>query len=200
MRRSITFGSWEGKPLEWLVVAEDSDSLTLWCKSIVKNMAFGESRTVYYAESDVRKFLSGEFYEKAFSDEERERILPTELDNTEYQTYAGAVGIGAAAYSRESLTEHVYLFSIREMMKTYALTEEEIYRAGGTALWSRSPETSWNVSTVNCSEKILRGESPYTYESRSHDYTTDTFWTAQYPNSNFPDRINGVVPAMRIKK
>lgn len=200
MKESVTFGSWQEKPLEWLIINDDGASLTLWCKQAVTKMTFSESCSGYYAESDVRRFLEGEFYENAFSEEEKARILKTELDCTEYQTYYGAVGVGATAYRREPLCDHVFLLSIREIMKTYALTNEEIYHENAGTLWTRSPESHRSVSLVNCSAEILRGESPYTYESRSYDHTTGMVDSTTFPYFGFATNTSSVVPAVRIKK
>ena len=200
MKESVTFGRWQEKPLEWLIINDDGASLTLWCKQAVTKMTFSESCSAYYAESDVRRFLEGEFYENAFSEEEKARILKTELDCTEYQTYYGAVGVGATAYRREPLCDHVFLLSIREIMKTYALTNEEIYHENAGMLWTRSPESHRSVSLVNCSAEILRGESPYTYESRSYDHTTGMVDSTTFPYFGFATNTSSIVPAVRIKK
>jgi hypothetical protein len=49
-------------------------------------------------------------------------------------------------------------------------------------------------------EGILNGESPYEYESRSYDHTTGRIDSITFHYSAFSDRLNSVVPAMRIKK
>lgn len=200
MRSSITLGTWEGSPLEWLVLEDKDSVLTLWCRRVVARKVYNENGSAYYAESDVRRFLEGEFYEKAFSDEERSRILPTVLDCTEYQTYYGAVGVGASAYRRDPLTDKVFLLSVREIMKTYALSNEEIYHPDGGMLWTRCPEGHTTVSLICCNADILRGESPYEYESRSYDHTTGMVDSTTFPYSCFADRQNCVVPALRIRK
>ena len=200
MRKSISFGNWNGEPLEWLVLEEDDSSLVLWCKRSVANMEFNKNLSGYYSESDVRRFLSEEFYEKAFSDAEKSRILTTELDCTERQTYYGAVGVGATAYRREPLNEQIYLLSVREIMITYALKNDEIYRSDCSMFWTRSPDGNGLVSLVYCGKGILNGESPYEYESRSYDHTTGMIDSMTFPYSAFSDRTNSVVPAIRIKK
>ena len=200
MRKTILFGTWKDQPLEWLVIEETDTALTLWCKKVVANMPFSAEASAYYEESDVRAFLEGEFYEQAFSAKEKAQIIPTTLDMTEYQTYYGAVGVGATAYRRDSLTLPVFLLSVREIMKTYALTNEEIYHPDGGKLWTRSPESHRAVSLVDCTADILRGESPYTYESRSYDHTTGMVDSQTFPYFAFANSKNSVVPALRIRK
>ena len=200
MKESMEFGTWQGHPLEWLIINEDSESLILWCKQAVAKMAFSENKSAFYAESDVRRFLEGEFFENAFSSDEKARILKTEIDCTEYQTYYGAVGVGASAYRREPLCDRVFLLSIREIMKTYALTNEDIFHKDCGFLWTRSPESHSSVSLVYCSAGILRGEDPYTYESRSYDHTTGMVDSTTFPYSGFANNISSVIPAVKIKK
>ncbi len=200
MRKTVLFGSWEGKPLEWLVLQEDDTTLTLFCKQTVGTMPFSQKCCAYYAESDVRAFLEGEFYQTAFSPAEKTRIKETELDCTEYQTYYGAVSAGATAYRREPLTARVFLLSVREIMKTYALTPEELYRPSAAKFWSRSPYNHQDVSLIYCGDGILRGESPYTYESSSYDYTVDEIKTSTVPYSTYANKPSAVIPALRIAK
>ena len=202
MRRSVTLGVWEGKPLSWTVLEETENECTLLCESSVAFMPFSttEKPTAYYAESDIRHFLSEDFYENAFSAEEKAKILKTELDCTEFQTYYGAVGAGATAYARENLQETVYILSIREMMRTYVLTPEELHRTCGGMAWSRSPESNRSVSVVNCTSEILKGESPYTYQTASYDHTTGMVDYTTFPNTSYPSDPHHVVPAMKIKK
>lgn len=202
MREKITFGTWEGEPLTWLVLEETETECTLWCTRNVKTMPFSQSEkpTAYYAESDVRRFLQTEFYEAAFSEEEKARILETELDCTEYQTYYGAVGVGATAYRREPLGERVYLLSVREIMKTYALTKEELADGKRGLIWTRSPDSHTSVSLVDCTAGILRGDDPYTYETRSYDHTTGMVDSMTFPYTSYPTNNDCVVPAVRIRK
>ena len=200
MRRNITFGKWENKPLEWLVLEETETTLTLWCKRVVANMTFNESNSAYYEESNVRSFLENEFYEKAFTESEKKCIIPTELDCTEKQTYYGAVGAGATAYRRNSFMATVFILSVREIMRTYALTNEEIYHPDGVMFWTRSPNSHRSVSLVCCGKEILEGESPYTYESKSYDHTTGMVDSMTFPYDLFATGTSNVIPAIVIKK
>ena len=202
MREKITFGTWGGEPLEWLVIAQTETDRVLWCERSVASIPFslGEKPTAYYAESDVRRFLGQDFYEGAFSEEEKTHILETELDCTEYQTYHGAVGVGATAYRREPLNERVYLLSVREIMRTYALTKEELANGKRGLIWTRSPDSHTYVSLVDCTAGILRGESPYTYETRSYDHTTGMVDSMTFPYTSYPTSLHSVVPAVRLRK
>ncbi len=200
MRKTVTFGAWAEEPLEWLVLSEDEESLTLWCRRVVKKMAFCEKNSPFYAESDARVFLAGEFFETAFSEGEKARVLPTELNMHESETYYGAITAGALNLRREPITERVFLLSIRDIMKTYSISNDEIYKDGCDMLWARSPFTSGMPSLVDCSDAILRGKDPYTYISESYDYMSDTVKSSKVPHSAYPNRIYGIVPAVRIRK
>ena len=200
MREKMIFGSWDGKPLEWLVLDKDGESLTLWCCRSVADMRFAEGYSPFYAESGVRRFLNDEFYSKAFSDVEKERILLSEIDMSERQTYFGTVSYGLPLFRREPLEERVYLLSVREMMSTDALTPDELYQVGKGKIWTRSPEMQQTVSTVHIDDEILKGKSPYVTVTESYDYMSDTVKSSRSPNSVYPTAIRGVVPTVRIRK
>lgn len=200
MRKILIFGEYGGKPLEWFVVDESDTYLTLWCRSTVATLPYAQGFSPYYDESSVRDFLENEFYEKAFSPEEKEKILQTELDLSENQTYYGAFNGGATAYRRPNISARAYLLSPREMIKTYALTEEEIFRADAEKLWTRSPFSLQTVSLVNCEKEIFDGKSPYFYVSESYNPRTDEIVSSNVPFSAYPNREHGVVPAVRIMR
>ena len=200
MRENIKLGSWNGQTLEWLVVDRDDTSLTLWCKQTVAKMPFHQKFREYYSESIIRPFLEGEFYENAFSNEEKAKILDTVVDCSGNQTYDGALGAGASIYRCDPITAKVYLPSVREIMKTYALTNEEIYRADTERFWTRSANGHQTVSLINCSAEILSGKSPYTYDTESYNPIRDDYVTLTTPYFAYTNKEHSIIPVIRIKK
>ena len=200
MRENVKLGSWNGQSLEWLVVDGDDTSITLWCKQTVARMPFHKNFCEYYSESIIRPFLEGEFYENAFSTEEKAKILETAVDCSEKQTYYGTVSTGSLRYRCDPITAKVYLPSVREIMKTYALTNEEIYRADTERFWTRSPNGRQSVSLINCSKEILNGKSPYTYDTECYNPIRDDFVTLTTPYFADTNKEHSIIPVIRIKR
>ena len=79
---TVRFGSWQGAPLEWIVLDRDEDSLFLLCTSTPFQSDFGLEETAQdWATSRLRGELNGFFLESAFSAYESSLIMPTILDN-----------------------------------------------------------------------------------------------------------------------
>lgn len=95
----ISFGSYEqdndkanGKEsIEWIILEEKEDKLLVISKYVLDRHRYGVGE-VTWETSDVREWLNTEFINEAFTEEEQERILFTELenpDNADYGTDGG---------------------------------------------------------------------------------------------------------------
>ena len=70
------------KPIRWLVMRRDSDSLLVVSEYILDAKRYTENIfKVSWSECTLRAWLNGEFMEKAFDESERHLILLTELYN-----------------------------------------------------------------------------------------------------------------------
>ena len=84
---SVFMGSWpqsggKPEPVEWLVVEKFSDrAVCVISKYVLDAKAFcdGKDMADSWSGSTLRSWLNGEFYEKAFSDAEKRRILDAEV-------------------------------------------------------------------------------------------------------------------------
>ena len=64
------------EPIRWRIIHEEEDNtVILRCDSVINAMAYGEN--LDYFESNISSWLNGEFYNEAFSEEEKEIILDT---------------------------------------------------------------------------------------------------------------------------
>ena len=83
-KRIITFGTWDGKPIEWIVLKEELFAtlvigrLTLFSLELSWN---GQTGT--WKDSSLRKYLNGDFYNKAFTSDEKKKILNIFLEDPE---------------------------------------------------------------------------------------------------------------------
>ncbi len=93
---TFEFGKWEqdgkngGEPIKWIVLCQDvgkalvlSDKI-LECDYFKKGTDDQPYQPCLYKDSDVRAFLTGEFYNNAFSDAEKSMILTSKI-TTEYK-------------------------------------------------------------------------------------------------------------------
>lgn len=69
------------QPISWIVLDETENGQLLLSEYILDFMIFGDVRKPVrgWIDSDLRAWLNGPFYEAAFSEEEKERILPVEI-------------------------------------------------------------------------------------------------------------------------
>lgn len=92
----LTFGSWDqdgkngGEPVSWIVLYQGVGKALVLSEKILEYQCFknGTDEDKYpralYRDSDVRAFLNGEFYNNAFSDEEKAAILEAKI-TSEYK-------------------------------------------------------------------------------------------------------------------
>ena len=78
---SITFGSYpqgkkgEVRPIEWIVLDRDGSNLLVISRYGLENHCF-DANCSDWENSELRRWLNNEFFEKAFSDTDRARISP----------------------------------------------------------------------------------------------------------------------------
>ncbi len=78
--RSITLGTWNGNPIEWLVLKEEGLATLVISKDTIGKYYFdGNSSNNSWAHSWLRTFLNNDFYEKAFTAEEKKKIVNAKL-------------------------------------------------------------------------------------------------------------------------
>ena len=87
----ITFGSWDqdgkkgGEPISWIVLCQGVGKTFVLSEKILEYQCFKNATeadkypSALYKDSDLREFLNGEFYNKAFSDGEKAAILTVKI-------------------------------------------------------------------------------------------------------------------------
>ncbi len=82
-RRSITLGTWEGKPIQWLVLKEEGLATLVISRYPLLSHKFNENRNNgnRWDSSSLRKYLNNEFYKQAFNEEEKKRIVNAYLSS-----------------------------------------------------------------------------------------------------------------------
>ena len=116
--------------IDWYVIRVEEGRALLLTAQIVELRTYHHERAdLTWEISDMRAYLNGEFYEKAFSGEEKKWIAETEVSNetpADYKTDCG-----------NDTLDRLFLLSTREA---------EDYFADNAARRTTDPETGKNVS------------------------------------------------------
>lgn len=78
-KRVITFGTWNGAPIEWLVLKKDNFQVLLISKSSLFAKQFNSSNNNYWNTSTLCSFLNKEFWNTAFTTDEKKMVINTHL-------------------------------------------------------------------------------------------------------------------------
>ncbi len=106
------------EPIKWRILEEKDGIALLLCENIIDFEFFGGENC--YAGSMISDWLGYHFYENAFTDAEKDRILLTLVDNSEEST--GIENNRDACFDRE---ERVFLLSYKEAFESYGLTDKD---------------------------------------------------------------------------
>lgn len=113
--------------VSWLTIATKDDQSLLMSKSVLAFKPYDTSGTnSLWEHASLRRWLNEDFYAKAFSDDEKQSILPTQLDSTDESSEA----------------DNVFLLSIDEA-KTYL--DDQTMKADNW-WWLRNSDS--NVHTI----------------------------------------------------
>lgn len=110
--RSITFGHYKGKPIEWFVLKDSNGMLKLVSKYGLEEKRYHEEdEMVTWEECSLRAWLNDTFLNQAFTKEEQEAIVLSEL----YNDFFGA-GFDPA---QEDTEDKVFLLSTVEWIQGF---------------------------------------------------------------------------------
>jgi len=182
------------EPLKWEILYEEDSRLLLFCDSIIYSMRYSDSRVhvrhinneiVYkgnWEYSEIRHWLNNEFYQKAFSEEQRKMIVPTlncngksSFVDNEYTRIQKDTIDNVFIFGFDDLVKKEYGFSTSP--KTYSKRSRIVTDYGrATGAWI-SPDGYgwyWLRSAVNYAGRAGRcastgtftekGEGTYTYK------------------------------------
>lgn len=95
------------EPIEWIVLKNKDNKLYVMSKYGLDSKPYHEKEeAVTWEKCSLRKWLNNDFYEAAFSEEEKEMILETELDNWDNPYYKTEGG--------NNTKDNVFLMSYKE--------------------------------------------------------------------------------------
>lgn len=185
----------ENEPLEWIVLDRNNQKALLLskyvidCKKMFPKYEKGSDQN-FWSESDLRKWLNNDFYELAFSDEERKKIVLSSID-----TYKSDVSYGVAINITDTHTDdYVFILTEGEIVKYFGfdytdyLMKKYESRVTQYALASGAEERYW-----------LRGSfSPNCYDDYVFIVSATEGWGNAGKVKADTEHI-GVRPAMWVK-
>lgn len=147
----VRFGTYQQnssqkEPISWIVLKVEGDKALLLSKDLLSARPWDETgNNLTWDNSGIRQWLNNKFLNTAFSKEEIDDIIPTELDNSDQHGYGTPSG--------KNTTDKVFLLSVKEFddlvksarhetasptklaIKEGAYTNDQ----GHSAWWLRSP-------------------------------------------------------------
>lgn len=78
-KRIVTLGTWDGTPIQWIVLKESKLGSVVISKDGLFARQF-DSQNRDWPDSDIRAYLNGKFFQQAFRAEEQKRIINTIID------------------------------------------------------------------------------------------------------------------------
>ncbi len=147
--------------IEWEYINKDGYQILvakLALDSQQFNLEVAKQVSVYYNQSTVRTWLNQEFFNTAFSEEDKAKIMTVEVDNS-----ASTTGLENNKYVCENTFDKVYLLSFEQMLSYFAddIRREKFptdyAKSQGILLslandnkicwWLRSP-TGWHIDSA----------------------------------------------------
>ena len=114
----ITYGNYQGEAIEWRVLDKKDDEVLLLSEYGLDAQPFdtsGKDR-VLWKDSTIRKWLNDDFYNSAFSEDEKKNIVLSTSDGFEANNVSIYLTGGKPYYHLERETEdYIFLLSYTEM-------------------------------------------------------------------------------------
>lgn len=115
----VNYGNWNGETIEWEVLDVKDDKALLFATKVIEVRPYhDEWVNITWEECSLRKWLNGDFYDQAFSDEEKGKIETTTVvnnDNAEFKTPGG-----------NDTQDKVFLLSAEEAEKYFDSDEARV--------------------------------------------------------------------------
>jgi len=82
-KRIITLGTWNDKPIEWIVLNEECFGTLVISKYEIAHMKFHDnSSDNNWGSCSLRKYLNKDFFNSAFNDAEKKKVVNSHLNTT----------------------------------------------------------------------------------------------------------------------
>ena len=137
----IDFGIYKGEPIKWRVLKQDEKTLLLITDRIIDTVPYNvnEKTDTTWEKSSLRKWLNNEFFNSAFSYEEKMDIIECDVQAESNPLYSTNPG--------NSTNDKVFILSINQAEQLFE--GENIRKTSGTnsavekGLFEDSEHNSW---------------------------------------------------------
>lgn len=135
-KRTITFGTWNNVPIEWIVLKEDDFKMLVVSENGLFKAEFNNNRINRWSESNIRFILNEKFFFEAFNYEEKKKIVNVRLKEEIVKEDVDECIIKS---SNNETKDNVFLLSMHEVL---SMTKED--RMIENKWWLR---TLWSKKT-----------------------------------------------------
>ena len=139
----LLFGSFpqngtENEQIRWIVIKREQNILTLMADKILTNFMYDRYFSDY-KDSAIRKYISEEFVPKAFTKEEMDMILPTQLEGVVDKVYIPSVE-EIRDLGRDKRIKKVTPYALSNKASSYPIySKKEKHLEGNGWYWTRTP-------------------------------------------------------------
>lgn len=81
-KRVITLGTWDGKPIKWLVLCENDFDMLVISEISLGRKQYSAAGNSSWASSDIRYYLNNNFYKNNFTEDEKKKIMNIYLNDS----------------------------------------------------------------------------------------------------------------------
>lgn len=167
------------EPIEWMVLADENGKKLLLSKYILMPvgnlMEFpGDGVNYTWKECGIREYLNGDFYESAFTEEERAQITETEIRSTweDYSSLGELLDVETISwefvgqtFSRDIgkivTTDRIFIPDFDEDFVRYMKVHKDIYENFGTDMLAKATPAS-GIENFSYTQQAYDWEKDYT--------------------------------------
>ena len=198
------------EPIRWVVLTDNYSGKKLLHSEKILIVQRYDDASNNYENSEIRSWLNGDFYNTAFTDEEKNSIADTNVDNSARSTNTDAnptqwIG-GANPCACDNTTDRVFLLSEQEVTRSaYGFAEYNVYKGDSneTTESTRIRMTTDFAKASGANQSTTAGYGGWWWlRSPYYDYSVGARdvgdgGSAGY-NSYVDSTIGGVCPALSI--
>lgn len=191
--------------IKWRILSEDGDKAFVMCDLVIDIQQYNTNYNCYYKDSMIRKWLSNNFYNTAFSDMQKAIIKTVSVDNSAVSTNPhedpAKWTYGENEGACENTNDKIFLLSESEVTNTeYGFdrdTKIDKYRQ------LKSSDYAKCQGAYVCADKSYKGNSFWWLRSPDSDYSCNVRIVGDNGDSGHSDNLlyclcGGVVPALWI--
>ena len=153
------------EPIKWRIISENSGKAVLLCESIIDSSCY-DSTNNNYKDSDIRAWLNGTFYTKAFGALEAALIQTVTVDNT-----LATTGHTENANVCANTSDKVYLLSYKDVTNS--------------AYGFSSNVNDVNLLRMKKTSDYAIANGAYTSDSSQTAYKGNGIWMLRTPNDTY---------------